>query len=952
MSILRGHQRELPNPILLHRYFEKALEQETDSNEFGRPSVIFQEKRTSYKHVNEMSNKVARKLIELTHGSDSLMTHGSDPPMSHGSDPLMTHGSDPLMTHGSDPPMTHGSDPLMMHGSDPLMTHGSDPPMTHGSDPPMTHGTDPPMTHGSDPLMTHGSDPPRTHGPDPLMTHGPDPLMTHGSDPLMTHGSDPLMTHGSHPLMTHGSDPLMTHGSDPLMTHGSHPLMTHGSHPLMTHGSDPLIAVDLQPSDSLIIVLMAIIKAGGAYVAVDSQSAVNRVRYILNEVKPLYVITQKESGIMKGASTTWSRFHILDYEELFTDNSLNVENLADRETIARHSVVGDRLACVTYTSGSTGTPKGVRLSHANIMNRLSWQWHYIPFCDDGDEVGCFKTSLLFVDSIVEIFSCLLKQVDLAICPTQVKINTERFVAFLEENNVTRLVMVPSLIRNVLAYTSLSGGACRLPRMRTWVSSGEALTPTLLETFFSTYSDGKVTYNLYGSSETTGDVTYEKFSDMMDVQSKTFANHLSIGRPMDNCVVYIVDSNNHVLRQNSIGEICISGLNVAHGYMERDKYCYFGDNTLEEHPLYDNLYHTGDYGLIKDDMLIYQGRRDSQLKIRGHRVDISEIERAVMGSSDAVDKVVVICHEYRESVNRVVAFFTTTVGSPLDIESVRASCKTSLSAYMIPKLMHVQYIPLQPHTGKVDREALTEMYRKNAKLQTSEELATLGEKEEKICAILAVHLDLPVEAISQNVSFFDLGGNSVSMMSVIAHMHQCGLQISIEEFSRARTVKDMIADVQPGVTTIPETLYTDRYLVCPLTDVTEHQDIVNMFAESFVAKEPLCVLLGIRKEDIILFSESLYHLALNQTLSFLVRDKEKGHIVGGDLLFDFKEDIAYQYSEACAPIEALLSEVESPVRKKLLLQSKSEPLLQNFVLFVDKTLPHAEQVTYESRQSFP
>ena len=781
MSILRGQQRDLPDPILLHRYFENVLEQAKCTCDKLKHSVIFQERRVPYREINEMANKAARQLVDILR---------------------------------------------------------------------------------------------KRH--------------------------------------------------------------------VTLDGSDIFIAVDLQPSDWLVIILLAILKIGAAYVPVDSQYAINRVRHILNEVQPVCVIAHKDSEFMKGTSTTWSRFHILDNEELYNDYSLSVQNLDDGETLVRH-ICGDSIACVTYTSGSTGMPKGVRLSHKTIMNRLLWQWHYIPFRDD-DEVGCFKTSLLFVDSIVEIFSYVLKLIDIAICPTQFKTNTESFVEFLEDKSVTRLVMVPSLLRNILSYISVSGGADRLRHMRTWVSNSETLTPSLLETFFSIYPNDKIMYNFYGSTETMADVTCEVFRDLKDVQSKTFENRVSIGRPMYNCTLYIVDGDMHVLNQNTIGQICISGLNVASGYMEKDRNTSFGVNTLEEHPTYSNLYQTGDFGLIKDGMVIYQGRRDSQVKIRGHRVDISEIERAVMGHSDAVDKVVVICHEYRESSNVIVAYLTTARGVPLKMDALRASCERSLPSYMIPKLMHVPDIPLQPHTGKVDRVALTQMYHKSFKRQSSEELSTLDHKGRKALAILALNLDIPTSAVSQKSSFFELGGNSVSMMSVIVQMRQYGLHIPIEVFSRAKTVKDIIDNVEPSYGKIPETLHTDRYQVCPLVDVTGSEDIIHILAESFIEKEPLDVLLGVTKDEIMIFSESLYHLALNQNLSFLVRDIESGRIVGGDYLFDYFEDMVIQHHESMAPLLTLLREFESPVKEKL-LQSSTGPLLFNYCLCVDKDLPHVEQVIY-------
>ena len=713
------------------------------------------------------------------------------------------------------------------------------------------------------------------------------------------------------------------------------------------------------------------------------------MRYILRETAPLCILAGPGSAFLKDTDTVWSRYHVIDVTELLQTVTSGVGEgaLTDHEGEGDGDGVfpgchGNEQLSVIYTSGSSGMPKGVQISHVAAMNRLSWQWEAFPFT--ATSVGCFKTSLLFVDSVVEIFSCLLRLVPLVVAPKSVTSNPEAFVTLLEEHHVTRLVMVPSLLHSMLFYLSISGGSSRLPLLTLWVCNSEALVPSLVEKFFYTFPHNKRICNFYGSTETMADVTYEILTSADDVGDKSHDNSLSIGCPMNNSSVYVVNESMEVVPVGEVGELCISGLNIADGYLDDRTSSAFVPNPFSKDPQHATLYHSGDFGRMvpcgKEHVIVYEGRRDLQVKIRGQRVNIAEIERVVT-EVGAVERATVLIHRLSPISEVIVAYYTTResggrgekgergtgavspvarslregeqgttpgvrgarAGRSTRVESeIAQACQKSLPQYMRPKLLYLDDIPLQSHTGKVDRVALRRLYEKAFNRQSSQELAILDTKSQKAINIIALNLNLPTHSVPKRLSFFQLGGTSVTMMSTIVQLKQYDLHIPIEIFSSARTIQEIINHVVESHELIGEILRTDNYVVMPMQDVPDNDVIVDMFTDSFTEKEPLDVLLGVTKTEFITFARSLYSEASRGRLSLIVLDKYTRKIVGGDFLFDYFRGLHVEHHETMTPILTLFQEFETPIRRQL-TGTDPGPLLLNYCLCVQKDLPHAEQV---------
>lgn len=601
----------------------------------------------------------------------------------------------------------------------------------------------------------------------------------------------------------------------------------------------PVFAVDISPSFELIIAIVSILKVNGVFLPVDSLLAINRVKNTLNECQPQCVIVDSDSVFLRDTDDKiWSNFIIYNISKMTWETKCGKDL---NRTVSRR----DSIAAILYTSGSTGVPKGVQLSHQAILNRLMFQWTHFPF--DSNEVGCFKTSVLFVDSIVEIFSCLLKLVPLVIVPKSFLTNPENFVGLMEQRRVTRLTLVPSLLRCLLFYLMVSDNhSNRLRHLYLWISNSEKLTIDLLIKFFEVFP-GRKMFNLYGSTETMADVTLEVYENETDIETKQKDKNLSIGRPLANNNVYILNDKGFLLPRGQIGEICVSGKNItpqqpntsspATGYRIND--------VIVDDQAHSLVYHTGDYGRIVNNMLIFEDRRDMQVKIAGQRVNISEIEKVIM-ECPGVKQAVVLCHKFTDVSTVLVAYFVLVKGffRTSTQNLITDACREILPPYMRPKLLNVREIPLQTYTGKVDRNRLKKLYERAFKRQSTLDLLTFDEKSQKVLNIIGMNLNIPPNAIPQKVSFSELGGNSITMMSTIIQLKQYNLHIPIEMFTESCTVQDIINLVkESSYDHIYQEPLPVGYSVKYLNDVPNSEETVHLLADSFIIKDPLEVLLG-------------------------------------------------------------------------------------------------------------
>lgn len=346
-----------------------------------------------------------------------------------------------------------------------------------------------------------------------------------------------------------------------------------------------MIGVCMEPSFELLIVLCSLISCGIIYIPIEVKYPLEKMKYILNDSQPELIITDHISLFNE-----ITKIETISYSQLM---------LKDKNEKKDDKLRGEDGFCLMYTSGSSGMIKGVYLSDQSLLNRLHWQWS--KFVYEKNEICCLKTSISFVDSICEIFGPLFNVIPLVIIPKSILIEMNQFVEILFQERITRLICVPSFFTLLINY--LINCQFQLPNLKLIICSGEILSSKLLKFYFENkrlFSFECRLLNLYGSTEVMGDVTYEIFEDEMNLSD----NRVSIGIPIDNSFIEIINED-----QNNIGELIVKGICVSNGYRssreDLSQRFYKDENGIQS-------FNTGDRAKIINDKLFLYGRIDKQV----------------------------------------------------------------------------------------------------------------------------------------------------------------------------------------------------------------------------------------------------------------------------------------------------------------------------------------------------
>lgn len=427
-------------------------------------------------------------------------------------------------------------------------------------------------------------------------------------------------------------------------------------------------------------------------------------------------------------------------------------------------------AYIIFTSGSTGMPKGVEGSHRAALNRLEWMWRAYPF--EAGEVCCQKTSLAFVDSIWEVFGPLLAGVPSAIVPAGDLLDAELFVDTLSRHRVSRIVLVPSFLRVLLDAVPDLGA--RLPALRLWSVSGEPLPADTVRRFAQAVPHARM-LNIYGSSEVTADVTAQI------VDGSVEGHTAPIGEPIANAQIYLLDRNRQPVPRGVPGEICVGGEPVATGYWrqpdltaERFVPDPFGLDGSQR------LFLTGDLGRIRaDGALVHLGRMDNQVKIRGSRVEIGEIEAALARLPGVAEAVVGV---RGEGDDKSLTGYVVSIEDPRDLRRLLGQ---ALPNYMVPaRIVTLPSIPRLP-SGKPDRAALATQPAAEASAPPGQDMA--GHVARLWADSLPAAVDDPV------IGFFEAGGDSLGAMRLIGRIRaELGIRVPIRAFFARPTLAGLSA----------------------------------------------------------------------------------------------------------------------------------------------------------------
>ena len=456
----------------------------------------------------------------------------------------------------------------------------------------------------------------------------------------------------------------------------------------------------------------------------------------------------------------------------------------------------DGLAYLVYTSGSTGQPKGVMQTHSATLTRLGWSWREMPFAD-GD-LACHRTALGFVDVVSEILTPLLVGTPLLIVTEAARRDPLALARLLAHEGVTRLLLVPSLLRALLELpdAELAGLAC----VREWICSGEALPTPLASRWRVSFPEARL-FNLYGTSEIAGDVSAAEADPDDDGAT------VPMGRPMDGCELLLLDDWLAPVPAGAVGELYVGGPHLAAGYHGQPALtaARFIPHPHARGPG-QRLYRTGDLARWREDAaLMYVGRADQQFKLRGMRIEPGEVE-AALRALPSVRQAVALPH-----AERLVAALTTVGNEPPDLVALQAALAARLPPHLRPEQVHVlRAMPLQPN-GKVDRHAVRALL---AAAPAPPAVAAVlpATPSERMLAQLWQSL-LHVSEVSVADDFLSLGGHSIAAMQLVARvLEHTGHELPLAHVLERRSLRALAAELDaagPGADDGPKLVRIGR-----------------------------------------------------------------------------------------------------------------------------------------------
>jgi amino acid adenylation domain-containing protein len=573
-------------------------------------------------------------------------------------------------------------------------------------------------------------------------------------------------------------------------------------------GPEVLVGLFMDRSLDMVVALLGILKAGGAYVPLDQKHPEERLVFMLRDARLRVLLTHQKT--MEGLPVL-SRVKKLDQHDGLLGDGILVCLDTDREVIARCSkenlcsgVAPDNLAYVIYTSGSTGVPKGVMVPHRGICNRLLWGQKAYQLSESDRVLQAFSLSFDF--ATWEIFTALVAGAQLIIAEPESYQDSAYLVKLIIDHRITLAGFVPSMLRAILDEPEIE----RCSSLKRVVAGGEVLPVELQERFFAR-QDAELE-NTYGPTEASIDVTCWVCKRENDFESKRQV--VPIGRPIANTQIYILDSHLHSAPVGVSGELCIGGLGLARGYLNKPDLTAekFIPNHFSGQPG-ERIYRTGDLArYLPDGNIEFLGRVDNQVKIRGFRIEPGEIE-SVLSQHPAVRETVVVVQEAEPGQKRLVAYVASHQEQVPTGSGLRDFLRQKLPDYMIPSVfVFLESLPLTQN-GKIDRNALPMPDAARPDLESAY-TAPRTVVEETIAGIWAQVLGLEQVGVQDN--FFELGGHSLLATQVVSRIRST--------FDLELPLRDLFE--KPTVAGLAERVETIRWVAhgiapsCPLSDRVE------------------------------------------------------------------------------------------------------------------------------------
>lgn len=532
-------------------------------------------------------------------------------------------------------------------------------------------------------------------------------------------------------------------------------------------GPDRLVGVFLDPSVQMVVALLGILKAGGAYLPLDPGYPQERLAYMLADARPALLITCQK--LHQQLPDFLGPLVSLDENE----NSLRSQS----HTNPVSTTSPDHLAYVMYTSGSTGQPKGAALAHRGVMSLLADFQRRQPI-QPGNACSWW-TSPSFDVSVYEIFSPLLAGGSLQVIPAELRLNPPVILDWLYVQRICSAYLPPFLLADLAAWVENHPGVSQLRRLLVGV---EPIQDALLAGL-CTYIPGLCIINGYGPTETTICSTLYGIDP-----AHPHSGNAPIGKPAANTQVYLLDPALKPAPIGGVGELFIGGVGLARGYYNHPELTAqrFIPSPFR---LGERLYRTGDLArYLSDGNLIYMGRMDTQVKLHGVRIELGEIE-AALTEHPQVKQVVVLLQELSSGGKYLVAYVVPTQTPPPASEALRQFLNQRLPHALVPAVfVTMDAFPLTP-TGKFDRKAFPLPPNLSSKLGTNDRVPRTA-SEQRLAAIWQQVLRL--ESIGIDDNFFEIGGDSILSLQIVAQAVEAGIPIKPQSIFQAPTIASLAA----------------------------------------------------------------------------------------------------------------------------------------------------------------
>lgn len=500
------------------------------------------------------------------------------------------------------------------------------------------------------------------------------------------------------------------------------------------------VGINLPRSLETVISILAVLKIGACYIPLDPSYPVDRINFII-----------KDSGM----KAVLSRSDISKHS--FSVATINIDEFKyDKSELNSIIINPDDPAYIIYTSGSTGRPKGVKITHSNLINftrlaHLSLGTDYLDIC-----LG--TASINYALSVRQIFVPFTVGAELVFASDDELQDPGKLLHLIKKEKITQIDLVPSHLRSIIFYLSNSESQLRdellnndLKRI---ITVGEPLGADLVNLWYKHLNQLCPIINIFGQTETTGIICSYKTQP-----TESLTGIVPIGKPIPETDMFILDEDLNIVPEGVEGELCVSNVCVAKGYINNSELTdsKFIDNKFNSKSS-NKIYRTGDLVVSRNNIIYYIGRKDNQVKIRGMRVEIGEIEYAINEIAN-VEQAIVIPIKQDNNI-KLTAFIKESIGSELKNDFIKEYLSKKIPAHMIPNdIILVENFPLTPN-GKIDRLKLSE-YKLN-KVETIVD-NKLNEIESKLLPLW--QNVLRKNSISVNDDFFSLGGDSLSAVNL-------------------------------------------------------------------------------------------------------------------------------------------------------------------------------------------